>query len=73
MNAKKCKAIRRRIGRLALNADTTYETIQRKPKVVATNQLNEDGTQKMVTIVPVTIVLGDCSRRYYQYNKKHLQ
>ncbi|MNJ30273.1 hypothetical protein D3C77_248700 [compost metagenome] len=68
MNAKKCKALRKMMG--GKIDGTIYHEIKRKAKLLPTGKLNEDGTQQMVVITPVTRVLGDCDRRTYQLIKR---
>lgn len=46
---------------------TQYVEKEQRPKLVATGKLNADGTQQMITVVPVTRSLHpDCERRAYQ-------
>lgn len=69
MNAKKCKALRKHLRATGV-VPTIYQSIERRAKLVPNGKLNEDGTQQMVVITPVTVVLGDCDRRYYQSLKR---
>ena len=68
MNEKKAKALRKMMG--GKIDGTIYHEIKRKAKLVPTGKLNEDGTQQMTVITPVTRVLGDCDRRTYQLIKR---
>lgn len=73
MNGKKAKAIRAMINATQHDVNTRfYKEIQHTPKLVATGQLNPDGTPVFKQIIPVTRVLEPIGRGVYQTFKRDM-
>lgn len=72
MNGKKAKAERRFAKMWAQpgTPDISYNYHKHKAYHAPTGKINADGSPLMVTITPVTVVLADCVRRYYQQLKR---
>ena len=72
MNGKKAKAARRFAKMWARpgTPDISYHFHKHKASHAPTGKINADGSPLMVTITPVTVVLADCVRRYYQQLKR---
>jgi len=72
MNGKKAKALRfmaKYVNRDAAE-ETSYHFHKHKAYHAPTGKINADGSPLMVTITPVTVVLADCVRKYYQQLKR---
>lgn len=74
MNGKKAKALRRIAEHLGTmgktDKETSYNFHKHKAYHAPTGKINADGSPLMVTITPVTVVLANCVRKYYQQLKR---
>ena len=72
MRGTRAKQIRRDAVHMA-NRDlevVTYEEKKHVAKLIPTNRFNPNGTPEMFRYVPVSVTLGDCERRNYQWFKE---
>ena len=69
VKAKQLRGIANYAGKRGL-PQVAYRVEKHKPKLMPTGQLNDNGTQKMVAITPITIHLGECVRQVYKQLKK---
>lgn len=60
----KTRAIERNLPAVA------YHNVGHKPRLVATGELNANGTSKMVKYTPITVCLTSSMRKHYKQLKK---
>lgn len=75
VKAKHLRSIAKRLGHKlgdGAKLSIVYKDVQRQPKTFETGELNEDGTKKKVTIIPITRILNNCQREIYQGLKRRI-